>query len=286
MDGSRGPLRPTEPALAEPTLARPRLAKPILAKQRGIYRERAAPQVLGRHVECLWRHQLPKGPTAPIAVVPDGCVDILWSTHGLVVAGPDRVAAFPVIAPGTDIIGLRFRPGVAASFLRTSLSEIVGEVVPLDAFWGPAARELETRMQDGADADRRADVLAEAVLRCLPAASPPSGDIVATLAHLRHGHQSTDNPIRALAAATGTSERTLRRRCHEHFGYGAKTLDRILRLQRFLGACRKEPSAALGQLALDADYADQAHLSREARQLTSLSPAEIRRQLSGNRKAA
>ncbi|NUS69167.1 MAG: AraC family transcriptional regulator [Ensifer adhaerens] len=276
MDGAHGPLRRTEPAPAEPTLA----------KRRGIYREHAAPGALDRHVECLWRHQLPEGTAAPTAVVPDGCVDILWSRHGLAVAGPDRVAAFPAFAPGTDIIGLRFRPGIAASFLRTSLSQIVGEVVPLDAFWGPAARELETRMQDAPDAVRRAEMLAEAVLERLPAVSPPAGDIAAALAHLQQSHDSSDNPIRALAVATGTSERTLRRRCHEHFGYGAKTLDRILRLQRFLDACQQEPSAALGLIALDAGYADQAHLSRETRELTSLSPAEIRRQLLGDRQAA
>ncbi|MCY1744229.1 helix-turn-helix domain-containing protein [Ensifer sp. SL37] len=277
MDGAHGPLRQTEPAPTEPTLA----------KRRGIYREYAAPGALVGHVECLWRHQLPEGTAAPIAVVPDGCVDILWSRHGLAVAGPDRVAAFPVFAPGTDIIGLRFRPGIAASFLHTSLSQIIGEVVPLDAFWGPAARKLETRIEDAPDSVRRAEMLTEAVLERLPAVSPPSGDIAATLAHLRQSHGSSDNnPIRALAAVTGTSERTLRRRCHEHFGYGAKTLDRILRLQRFLGACQRDPSATLGLLALDAGYADQAHLSREARQLTSLSPAEIRRQLVGDRRAA
>lgn len=276
MDGALGPLTQTKLLAPEPTLA----------KRRGIYQEHAAPGELGRHVECLWRHQLLEGTAAPIAVVPDGCVDILWSRHGLAVAGPDRVAAFPVFAPGTDIIGLRFRPGIAASFLRTSLSQILGEVVPLDAFWGRAARELETRIEDAPDAASRAAMLAEAVLERLPAVSSPPGDVAATLAQLWQSHGSSDNPIRDLAAATGTSERTLRRRCHEHFGYGAKTLDRILRLQRFLGACQREPSAALGLLALDAGYADQAHLSREARELTSLSPAEIRRQLAADRQAA
>lgn len=89
----------------------------------------------------------------------------------------------------------------------------------------------------------------------------------------------SDNPIRLLAQTTGTSERTLRRRCHEHFGYGAKTLDRILRLQRFLATCRSDVEASLSALALDTGYADQAHLTRETRELTSLSPREIRRQL-------
>ena len=37
-----------------------------------------------------------------------------------------------------------------------------------------------------------------------------------------------------LAACVGMSERTLRRRCLDAFGYGFKTLDRVLRFQRFL----------------------------------------------------
>lgn len=257
-----------------------------LAKRRGIYRERAAPAALAGYVDCLWSHHMPDGRQSRIAVVPDGCVDILWSGRGLTVAGPDRVAAFPVIAPGATVVGLRFRPGIAASFLRASLSEITGKIVPLDAFWGKTGREVEAKLHEAPDASSCADILANAVLRRLPAVSPPPSDIAACLAHLAQHHGSPDNPVRSLAAASGTSERTLRRRCQEHFGYGAKTLDRILRLQRFLDACRKVPSLSLGKLALDAGYSDQAHLSREAKELTSLSPAEIRRQLVGNRRAA
>ncbi|MEI2296902.1 helix-turn-helix domain-containing protein [Ensifer sp. MJa1] len=271
MHGSNGP---------------PTSTRPTLAKQRGIYLERAAPEALTAHVACLWSHHMPEGPPVPMAVVPDGCVDILWSQHGLVVAGPDRTAAFPVIAPGTTVVGLRFRPGVAASFLRTSLSDMTGQVVPLDAFWGKTGRELDARLREAPDASHRTEILAEAVLQRLSSVVPPPDDVAACLAHLRQNQGAPDNPIHALAAATGTSERTLRRRCHEHFGYGAKTLDRILRLQRFLKACRSEPSLTLGTLALEAGYADQAHLSREARELTSLSPAEIRRQLGGHRRAA
>ncbi|HEV7318357.1 MAG TPA: helix-turn-helix domain-containing protein [Ensifer sp.] len=271
MDGSNGPLTPT---------------RLTLAKKHGVYLERAAPSALSGHVECLWSHEMPKGPAARMAVVPDGCVDLLWSDYGLVVVGPDRTAAFPVIAPGTTVVGLRFRPGVAASFLRTALSEITGNLVPLDAFWGRHARELDARLHEATGSTKRGEILAEAVLQRLADVNPPPSDVAACLAHLERHRHSEDNPIRSLAASNGTSERTLRRRCHEHFGYGAKTLDRILRLQRFLDACRSEPSINLGALAFDAGYADQAHLTREARALTSLSPAEIRSQLSPHRQAA
>ncbi|KQU86151.1 MULTISPECIES: helix-turn-helix domain-containing protein [Ensifer] len=250
-----------------------------LAKRCGIYRERSAPASLAGHVECLWSHTMPEGPPSPMAVVPDGCVDIIWSSRGLAVAGPDRVAAFPVIGPGETVVGLRFRAGIAASWLRTPLCELTGTVVPLDAFWGAAADELHARMTEAGSAAARAAMLAHAVEKRLAAVAAPPADIAACLAELRQRQPMSDNPIRLLAQTTGTSERTLRRRCHEHFGYGAKTLDRILRLQRFLATCRSDVEASLSALALDTGYADQAHLTRETRELTSLSPREIRRQL-------
>lgn len=252
-----------------------------LAKRRGTYREWPAPASLAAHVECLWSHVMPEGQASRMAVVPDGCVDIIWSHSGLAVAGPDRVAAFPVIGSGETLIGLRFRPGIAACWLRTPLSQITGTIVPLDDLWGRDARDLDARMTEAADAQARSAILAEAVKRRIPMVAAPPCEVSACLDLLRHGRSASDSPIRSLAQTTGTSERTLRRRCHEHFGYGAKTLDRVLRLQRFLAACHAQAGASLTTLALECGYADQAHLTRETKELTSLSPQDIRLQLAG-----
>src|SRR6516165_826156 len=58
-------------------------------------------------------------------------------------------------------------------------------------------------------------------------------------------------------------------------GYGPRLLHRVLRFQRFLAECRT-PTARLAELAFRAGYADQAHLSREARVLAGRTPAELR----------
>jgi AraC-like DNA-binding protein len=75
------------------------------------------------------------------------------------------------------------------------------------------------------------------------------------------------------------SPRTLRRRCQEAFGYAPKTLDRILRFQRFLGLARQRAEPRLADLAFEAGYADQAHLTREVRRLSGFSPAMVLSQL-------
>ncbi|WP_348633534.1 helix-turn-helix domain-containing protein [Rhizobium sp. BK251] len=84
-----------------------------------------------------------------------------------------------------------------------------------------------------------------------------------------------------LTAELGISERSLRRRCHEVFGYGARTLDRILRFQRFLQQVRATTPCSLAWLAAEAGYADQAHMTREVRDMSGLTPAAVVRQFKG-----
>jgi AraC-like DNA-binding protein len=77
----------------------------------------------------------------------------------------------------------------------------------------------------------------------------------------------------------GWSPRRLHREMTETCGYGAKTLQRIVRLQRTLRLARQRALAhrrpTLAMLALDAGYADQAHMTRDFRDLTGYTPREL-----------
>jgi AraC-like DNA-binding protein len=86
--------------------------------------------------------------------------------------------------------------------------------------------------------------------------------------------------VAALGDALGISERQLRRRFADAVGYGPKTLARVLRFQRFLAlAAGDDPAGSargdLAGLAYAAGYADQAHLTRECRQLSGRTPAAL-----------
>ncbi|MQW69656.1 helix-turn-helix domain-containing protein [Sinorhizobium medicae] len=258
-----------------------RLRPHSLAQTSGVYWEQPPPEALASHFKCLWVHRMPTGSPANIAIVPDGCSDIIWSSKGLALVGPDRVAALITVPAGETIIGARFRVGAAASWLRTPLHEITGRTVPFDELWGRSTDETETRMREAADVPERLRVLAADLLQRRATSHSPPADLAACIARIEADQLTSGDPIRALLQEIGISERTLRRHCHEHLGYGAKTLDRILRLQRFLTGCRCGPANTLASLALEAGYSDQAHLAREARTLTSFTPREIKLQLTG-----
>lgn len=250
---------------------------PILAKRAGLYREaRPAPQ-LAPHLLCRWVQVIPQGPALPVAVVPDGCVDLLWVGGKLVVAGPDVTAAHPVLPPGDPVVAVRFRPGAAMRWLGLPMSEITGRQPDLQEFGRPWARDLAERIGEARTMAERMARLEAGLARIAPEIGPPAPEMALAFRWLGRGAEEAG--LAALRDRLGISERSLRRRCHEAFGYGPKTLDRILRFQRFLRLAAAGEEPGLSALAAAAGYADQAHLTREARRLCDLTPAAILGQL-------
>lgn len=249
----------------------------MLAASAGRYRQFAPPPALRCHFSRLWSHTLRDGPPAKVAIVPDGYCDLLWIGGRLVVAGPDRTAAFPVIRPGTTVIGARFAPGAAASWLKTPLSALVGLSVPLADIGRKDTAEFEARLQDCPDLAAAAMLFARLLEEAAGDEEAPARDAAVIFAVADRGRQ--------ISGLLGISERQLRRRCHHHFGYGAKTLERIRRFQRFLDLCRSSDTMPLACLALEAGFADQPHMTREVGELSTLTPAVILDQL-GMRKTS
>lgn len=232
----------------------------------GMYAERAPAADLAGHLRCSWT-RLTGGSGS---VLPDGCLDLMWIGGELVVAGPDTVATHAELAATVEIAAVRFRPGVAPAVLGLPASELRDQRVPLTELW-PDAPALGHRV--GAAADRVA-VLEDAVRRRL-ADAPPVDQLAVAIGQRLARRTGGPGVVAELARRAGLSERQLHRRCVTAFGYGPKTLDRILRLQRFLALGRAEPTTGLARLAADAGYTDQAHLGHECRALADATPAEL-----------
>ncbi|WP_254896844.1 helix-turn-helix domain-containing protein [Amycolatopsis sp. Hca4] len=265
-----------------------------------MYEEVAAPAFLRGVVRCVWR----SASEGAKRIVPDGCVDLVVGGGQAFVAGPDTGAWSSVTEPGVVLSGVRFVPGRAAAVLGVAADELRDRRVPLDELWGrrsaerlvegawspvsavaervaepppvdPAVAELIARLEAGVarvgEATRtmftqpgseepdmaRADVRpAELAARAAElAASPP--ELTAA--------QAEDPP-----PSTAVSDRQLRRRFTQAVGYGPATYLRISRFQRAVALAPR--LSGLAALAAAAGYADQAHLSRDCRALTGLTP--------------
>jgi AraC-like DNA-binding protein len=197
-------------------------------------------------------------------VLPDGCMDLIWHDGELLVAGPDTAAHAERDRPGTRYAGLRFAPGTGPALLGAPAREVRDLRVPLDELWPQArARRLAERAADDPVAALEEWVVRRT--RRMDTADPLPGRVAAALAAGR--------TVTEVAGRTGLGERQLRRRCEAAFGYGPKTLARVLRLQRALELARAgTPFAAV---AVAAGYADQPHLSREVRALAGVPLGEL-----------
>lgn len=220
----------------------------------------------------LWTRTLvsrPAGPPHPLhPVLPDGCMDLIWADGRLLVAGPDTHAYVPG-EPVSRYAGIRFAPGDAPAILGVPACELRDRRVALGALWGEAeARRLGERITEAPDPAAALESLA---LRRAADAPAPDPLLRAVVARLDAGR-----PVAETADAVGLGARQLHRRSLDAFGYGPKTLARILRLQRALALVRA--GLPYAEAALRAGCADQAHLARETRALagTTLSAYEAR----------
>ena len=253
----------------------------VVLNESDVYRELAPPAWARGAIACFW---IRRGDGSSVRVLPDGCTDIVWRAGGgAVVAGPDSEARGSSTRPGDLVLGARLLPGAGGAALGIPLAELRDLRVPVDALGFDPRAEL-----DGAlDADAAAATLASTTLG-LVAAAPPDRAVQAAVIRLLDPGRRVDE----LAESLGFSERQLRRRFLAAVGYGPKTLQRVLRLRRFLagvgawtaggpGGGSPDRSDAgldgLARAATDAGYADQAHLSRECRALTGLTPGQLAR---------
>jgi AraC-like DNA-binding protein len=229
------------------------------------YREQPPPQELAAWVQCTWRRSGDGG--APVRVVPDGCIDIVWTEgSGTIVAGPNTRAFLVDLAPGTRVAGVRLHPGAAPSLLGVDALELRDGRVAIDDVWGDAGRRLAWRLDEHGDRGRvLLSALADRALR----AAAPDPLVQAAVARL-------DDPligIRGLASDLAVGERQLRRRFECAVGYGPKRLARVLRLSRALAAAYA--GEELGRVAAGAGYADQAHFANDCRDLAGVAPSAL-----------
>lgn len=259
----------------------PNYERYILASRAGAYSEAPTIPALRAHFRCIWTHFVADQRTTRIAVVPDGCVDLLWRDGRFVVVGPDTSVTRTVLSSGATIVGLRFRPGAAALWLGMSVAEIVGQQVPMTEIWGQSAGRVEESLSEVSSAGRQAVVLQELMADRAANLEHPAREALAVFELLGGRARSDGTTISSLHDRLNMSERTLRRWSADQFGYGLKTLDRILRFQRFRTLTLAHPGDRLAGLAFESGYADQAHLNREIQTLCGMTAKEFVSQLAG-----
>jgi AraC-like DNA-binding protein len=226
------------------------------------YREWPEPD-LAQVVQCWWEQRVPSDAEGLVQrVIPDGCSDVIVFAGGpAVIVGPTMEVALPTLDPGTHLRGLRLRTGAVAAVLGCPGTELRDLTVPLDAV-----------VQEQA-----AQEIAEAIWETRPPGSLFPVELDPRVQHaVQFLWRSSEESVTSVAEEVGVTERHLRRLLLDHTGLRPRSVQRVGRLQRFLRLADNEwPTTKLGVLAALAGYSDQAHLTREVRELAGMTPTAL-----------
>jgi AraC-like DNA-binding protein len=240
------------------------------------FRERVPSPWLRRYITCVWVQEiLPGSPPYTHRTVPNGGAEIVCELGGMAqIVGPQAGPTADVLPPGTTVVGVRISLGSAPTVLGVPASALVDLVVSADELWDASAVELSERIA-GAQSPSAAAALLEAAVAARLVQKPELDPVASeTVRQILSGRM---DGVRSLALSMHISERQLRRRCEAAIGVTPKVLERMVRFQGFLALAGKSdhPTSELGRLALEAGYADQAHLTRESRRLAGRSPLTV-----------
>jgi AraC-like DNA-binding protein len=237
------------------------------------YREFRPPMALAEYLLCFWTQTIRSPVEFLQRVLPDGCVDILLLDEVPMVVGPWTEAFVAPLAPGTNIIGARCHPGLAPSLLGMPAAELLNRSVPLGDVWGSAGTARFRRIADEPSLSARMSAMEAALLGRVANAIPADKATRAAIQWVaRHPH----GRVEQLSQWLGLSSRQIQRRFTMAVGYGPKLFQSVLRFQRLLNlVARAGIRRNLAQVAADADYADQAHMTREVQRFSGNPPSKL-----------
>ena len=189
---------------------------------------------------CLWAQVIGEG-TAGFATA--CCRTAAPTSSGsaapAAVAGPATGRYVVPLAPRTTVVGVRLRPGAAPGLLGPPASALLNRTRRSASCGAPPAMRLGPG-QRAASATGEADGGRSGDRSASRRGRPDPMIAAATLWLARH----PAGRIADLCRLLEVGERRLRRRFAAAIGYGPKTFQRVLRLQRVLAQAGRLPAAA------------------------------------------
>ena len=172
------------------------------------------------------------------------------------------------VQPGSRFVAITFRPGGLHACLGISAADVTGRIAPLDL----AERDLLALLAaDEADAGCVLQAILENAMQAHGAGTPAIPVL---------DHATLNQPIPKLAREFGISARQFERRCLVSLGMPLREYRRLARYSTAMAALMVQGAApvSLANLAQEAGYVDQAHLTRDFAVMVGQPPGRFTRQ--------
>lgn len=181
-------------------------------------------------------------------------------------AGPVTIDSFGA----SNCLQINFTPIGARRFFGVPMSDLAERMVTLDDALGADGKALRDELGNAGEWERRFDIAERFVLARIGKAHARSPEVV--WAYNRIAASGGRVRITSIAERLGWSRKHLAQQFAREVGLGPKSVARIARLNRAIAAWRTDQTG-WADISADCGYADQAHMTREFRDLAGAAPA-------------
>jgi len=169
-----------------------------------------------------------------------------------------------------------FHPFGISSLLKISAVEIRNEILDMETFYASASQTLNDQIFNSSTIFSKIRTVENFLISKL---SENHNQDQLTFQAINLIHQQNGNLlVSQLISTLQVSERKLQRTFEEHIGLSPKRYSGVTRVQYFLKLLRKNPTISQTKLVYDAGFFDQAHLIREMKNISGITPSQYMRQ--------
>jgi AraC-like DNA-binding protein len=256
-----------------------------------LFRSHKPAPPLSNFIENLWLYDGYDSPHFKERIFPSGTFELVFSLRGdelriykaaqsdqcerfsgAIVSGPYNGFFVTDTAEEASVMGVHFKPGGAFPFLEPAAYELADSHIDLEAIWGRTVAEMREQLSETTSPTRRLLLLEKLLVSRLLRAQPHHSAV--SLALDRFAQAGGRTRTCELARQAGLSQKRFIDVFRSEVGLSPKLFNRVVRFQRVLTTVHANSVPDWTQLALDYGYFDQAHLIRDFRAFSGLSPVD------------
>ncbi len=241
------------------------------------YIEYEPPSALSPYLVCYWSYSA--SPSSALLhskpIIPDGCIDIIFdltrqaSECALIVGAMTK----PIISNRTEIIGIRFKPGMAYPFIKIPMNKLTDMIVDYYEFAGHDASFLSAQLVESRSINKQLSILNKHLMIKLTMMSSIEPEMRRAL-YLINNANGKDT-VKEISNEIGWSRQYFNKKCICYTGLSPKFLLQSIRINKVVNRFKSEKFHNWSDLSLAGGFYDQSHLINEFKKITGLTPIEF-----------
>ena len=221
------------------------------------------------YVQALWSASVSQESLGDIKrwLQGDACSGILFNLGSTIylddIECSSKVILLPVskeahsitLPPNSQLAGIRFHPGVGTAILEND---------------SPRLNELQTiveQLMNTPEHYARMSIMYKWIKKIIHFPDVIPASLLRSLNVIPQAHK-----IGAIANDVALSQRQLERQYQKWVGMPPKQYQRIIRVKNTINALKNNPNTDLVELAIENGFTDQAHMTREFKQIAKITP--------------